>query len=381
LKKKVYISVINDLVTDQRVHRIALTIRDSGYDVTLIGRKFKDSQKFKLRDIRIRRFRLWINKGFFFYACYNIKLFFYLLFRKGPLVLVSNDLDTLPANFFVAKLRRGKLIYDSHEYFTEVPELIGRNFIKKFWLTLEKFLVPRVDAAYTVNDSLAKMYSAKYGLEFGVLRNVPDNYLVEEEISVPDQFEKEGFILYQGSVNKDRGLEDLIDLIATDRRYRLAIAGTGDMIKELQKRVREHNLHENVNFFGKIEPAKLKSLTRKAYLGLSLEKKTNLNYYYALPNKLFDYLNAGIPVLCSDFPEMKKIVENYNVGMIVDPEDKRKIKEYLELISEDDRKRKEWSENARSASRELSWEKERKKIVDIYKKVGLEIQVYPVKNK
>jgi glycosyltransferase involved in cell wall biosynthesis len=375
LNKKVYISVINDLCTDQRVHRIASTIRNSGHTVTLVGRKLKDSREFHLKDIRIKRFRLWINTGFLFYACYNIRLFFYLLFKKGPMILVSNDLDTLPANFLVSRLRRAKLVYDSHEYFTEVPELIGRDFVKRFWQTIEKLLVPRVHSAYTVNESLAKMYSAKYGIEFGVLRNVPDNQYTEQEIIIPELFEKEGFIIYQGSVNKDRGLEELIDLIATDKKYRLAIAGNGDRIQRLKETVLEKGLVENIHFFGKLEPSRLKSLTRKAGLGLSLEKKTNLNYYYALPNKLFDYINAGIPVLCSEFPEMKKIVENYKVGMIVDPEDRKKIKESLDVMISDEKKRKEWVENAKIASKELSWDNEKKKIKNIYNKVGLEIQV------
>lgn len=291
------------------------------------------------------------------------------------MILVSNDLDTLPANFLVSRLKGAKLVYDSHEYFTEVPELIGRNFVKRFWQTIEKLLVPGVHAAYTVNESLAKMYSAKYGIEFGVLRNVPDNQYAEQEIAIPELFEKEGFIIYQGSVNKDRGLEELIDIISTDKKYRLAIAGNGDRIQNLKEIVLNKGLVENIHFFGKLEPSKLKSLTRRAGLGLSLEKKTNLNYYYALPNKLFDYINAGIPVLCSEFPEMKKIVENYKVGMIVDPEDRKKIRESLDVMISDQKKRKEWMENAKVASKELSWEKEKKKIKNIYKKVGLEIQV------
>lgn len=375
MERRIYISVINDLVTDQRVHRLASLLRDSGYDVTLIGRKLKHSQPFRPDGIKSKRFRLLFNHGFLFYASYNIRLCFFLLFRKGPFVLVANDLDTLPANFLVSKFRRANLVYDSHEYFTEVPELTGRKFVKGFWQGLEKYLVPRVDSAFTVNSSLAKMYSAKYGIEFDVVRNVPDMDIPEKETFLPELFMKEGFIIYQGAVNKDRGLGELLEIIAENRDFRLLIAGDGDMMHELKSKVEELQLYENVFFSGKLEPGKLKYLTCRAKIGISLEKKTNLNYYYALPNKLFDYIIAGIPVLCSAFPEMRNIVENYKVGMIVDPKNRDNITESLRIVLYDEEKRREWIENIQLAAETLNWKEEQARLEEIFKKVNINIQV------
>ncbi len=375
LKKKVYISVINDLVTDQRVHRVAKTIRDSGYQVTMIGRRFRYSKPCELVDIRVKRFRLFFNKGFLFYASYNIRLFFFLITRRGSLVLISNDLDTLPANFLTSKLRSAKLVYDSHEYFTEVPELKGRKFVKNFWSGIEKVLVPRVNAAYTVNESLAKMYSAKYGIEFGVIRNVPDDHMESEEFSVPKEFIKYDFIIYQGAVNKDRGLEEIIEIIYEEKKYKLIIAGDGDVIGALKNKVRFLGIENNVLFIGKIRPRNLKWLTTQAALGISLEKKTNLNYYYALPNKLFDYIHAGIPVLCSGFPEMRKIVQGYDVGKIVDPGNREEIKKMIDFMLKDKAAREKWMENARNATDELNWKNEQNKLISIYRKVGIDIHL------
>lgn len=375
MKERVYISAINDLVTDQRVHRIAGSIRDSGYEVTLVGRRFSYSQNVNLRGIKIKRFRLWFNKGFLFYASYNIRLFFFLLFRPAPMVLVSNDLDTLPANFLVSRLRWTRLVYDSHEYFTEVPELTGRRFVKKFWSVIERLLVPAVDAAYTVNESLAKMYSVRYGIEFAVIRNVPDTDLEEEAYDIPKDFRENGFLIYQGALNRDRGLENLIDIVAESGQLRLIIAGDGDVIDSLQERVRIKHAEDRIHFTGKIRPGKLKGITRHALLGLSLERKTNLNYYYALPNKLFDYIRAGIPVLCSAFPEMSKIVNEQKVGLTVNPSDSESIKKLIDYMIQDSDERKMWIQNTKKASEELIWKVEQAGLRDIYRKAGLEIHV------
>ena len=323
--------------------------------------------------IKVRRFRLFFNKGFPFYASFNIRLFFYLLSRSDVALLLSIDLDTLPASFLVSKIRGIKLMYDSHEYFTEVPELNGRNFVKRFWLTLEKMMVPKVDAAYTVNESLAKMYSAKYGIEFGVIRNVPSGEIEEEEFVLPPEFAGTDFIIYQGAVNKDRGLDELIDIIADQRDIRLVIAGDGDVLKNLKQKVDFLDLSGNVYFTGKIPPSRLKSLTRQAKLGVSLEKKSNLNYYYSLPNKIFDYIQAGIPVLCSGFPEMKEIIRIYGTGRTVDPGNKEEIRAELIKMLWDQESRAEWIKNTESARKKLNWDVEQKKLASIYEKVGIRL--------
>ncbi|MFW5644502.1 MAG: glycosyltransferase [Bacteroidota bacterium] len=375
MKKKVYISVINDLVTDQRVHRIAKTICDSGYSVTIIGRRLRNSKPCEFRSIRVKRFRLIFNKGFLFYASFNIRLFLFLFTRQGSRVYISNDLDTLPANFLASRFRPAKLVYDSHEYFTEVPELMGRKFVKNFWKGLERMLVPRVNAAYTVNDSLAKMYSAKYGIEFGVIRNVPDGHIDEEAFLIPDEYSKHDFIIYQGSVNKDRGLEEMLEIMVENNNYKLVIAGDGDVIDVLKRKAKNLGIENRVLFVGQLRPRNLRWLTKQAALGISLEKKTNLNYYYALPNKIFDYIYGGIPVLCSGFPEMRKIVQGYDVGTIVDPDSREEIQKSLEYMLGTTEAREKWKENTRVAARELNWKNEQNKLISIYKKVGIEIQL------
>src|SRR5690606_1535603 len=132
--KKAVVSVTNDLVTDQRVMRTNEVLLQMGIEPTFVGRKLPESLDFK-KNYPHRRFRLWFRKGFLFYANYNFRLFWYLLFHRFD-VYISNDLDTLLPNFLVATIKRKPLIYDSHEYFTGVPEIQNRPLVKKVWTSL-----------------------------------------------------------------------------------------------------------------------------------------------------------------------------------------------------------------------------------------------------
>ena len=138
-KKKVILPVINDLATDQRMHKISLTLHQNGYEVLLVGTKRKDTEPLMPREYQTDRFSIYFKNGKFFYLEFNLKLFFYLLFNKAD-IITSNDLDTLLPCYLNAKLKGTELIYDSHEYFTEQPELDQRPSTKKMWLFLEQFL-------------------------------------------------------------------------------------------------------------------------------------------------------------------------------------------------------------------------------------------------
>lgn len=183
MQRKVIISVVSDLVTDQRVHRAAITLHEACYDVLVVGRQLKNSLPLQSQPYQTKRFKLWWETGALFYANYNLKLFFFLLMKRAD-ILLSNDLDTLLPNFLISRFRKTKLVYDSHEYFTEVPELTSRPSIQKVWKKLEGFLLPRIKNMYTVNDSIASIYRKQYQLDVKVIRNVPILY---ERINEPKE--------------------------------------------------------------------------------------------------------------------------------------------------------------------------------------------------
>jgi glycosyltransferase involved in cell wall biosynthesis len=334
------------------------------FSVLLVGRKLSESLAVQNRKYETKRFRLLFRKGPLFYAEFNFRLFLFLLFIKSD-ILLSNDLDTLPANFYAAKLKNAQLVYDSHEYFTEVPELIKRPRIQKVWESLEKRMVPKIQYAYTVCGSIAEIYTKKYGTTFKVVRNVPLKSTFHSSIEEKKN-DSEKIILYQGAVNIGRGLEQAILAMNFIKNARLIIAGNGDIKSQLEQLVNQENLKEKVEFTGKLPLEELAKLTPTADLGLSIEEDMGLNYRFALPNKLFDYIQAQVPVLVTNLPEMAAVVGHYQIGEICTSLEPEKLAESIRNILFDEQKRKLWKENLKNAAEQLTWENEEKVLIEIY---------------
>ena len=318
MKKRVIVSVINDLATDQRVKKVCQTLHEMGFEVTLIGRILPGSLAVSDRPYRCIRMKLWFTTGALFYAEFNIRLFLHLLFTNVDIVH-SNDLDTLLANFLVSKIKSKPLIYDAHEYFTEVPELEHRPTVKKVWQGIEGWIFPKLKFIITVNDSIANLYEKRYGKRPQVLRNVPELVNIptsktREELGLP---EDKAIIVLQGSgINIQRGAEEALEAMQFVDNAVLVFIGGGDVLSVLKQRANQSNFSGKVIFFPKIPYTEMMQITRLASIGLTLDKDTNINYRYSLPNKIFDYIHAGVPVLASDLPEVRKIVEGYDVGLI-----------------------------------------------------------------
>jgi glycosyltransferase involved in cell wall biosynthesis len=368
--KKVSLSVINDLVTDNRVHKVAISLQKMGFEPVLIGRLLPESDVVE-RGYKTHRMKLFFRKGAVFYFEYNLRLFFHLLKSKID-VFVANDLDTLPANFCAAKLKRKPLVYDSHEYFTEVPELIGRPMVRKIWKVLEKMLVPKVDAAYTVCNSIAEVYSDMYKVDFKVVRNLPV-CAATERITHPMTLShrmsnSSKIILYQGALNLGRGIESAIRSMQYLEGAELWLAGDGDLTAQLKQMVAEMKLEDKVKFLGRLPLHQLYEVTRQADLGISLEEDLGLNYRFALPNKLFDYIQAGVPVLVSNLPEMRKIVEQYRIGMVAETHQRMELAELMKTALFDQEKIALWKQNLPKAAKELCWENEEKSLKSVYER-------------
>lgn len=371
MPKRIIISVTNDLSSDQRVHRVAETLVDGGYSVLLVGRKKRKSKPLASRRYETKRMKLLFEHGKFFYLEFAFRLFWFLIFKKTD-SLLSNDLDTLLPNFLVAKFRRKRIIYDSHEYFTEVPELVERRLTRSIWVLLEKITFRRVNAAYTVNESLAKIYSDKYGIPVHSIRNLP---LGSTGVSVGNGVGANSsmgggnrVLIYQGALNMGRGIELMIEAMRYLEGYTLWIIGTGDLDRPLESLAHQYELGERVIFKGFVQFDELKSLTPQADLGLSLEQDRGASYHYALPNKLFDYIQAGLPVLISDLPEMRRVVEEYGVGELI-PADARQpeqVADRIRNLCENPSLMEQYQLASQKAAQVLTWENEKKKLAEIY---------------
>lgn len=367
LKKRVLVSVTNDLFTDQRVHKVCTFIQKQGYEVCLVGRLLPNSQKLN-RTYETKRMRLRFHKGALFYANYNLRLFFFLLFQRADIFL-ANDLDTLPANFLVARLRRKKLVYDSHEYFTEVPELIHRPKIQKVWERIEGFIFPKLDFIYTVNASIAQKYAEKYHKKIAVVRNISPAWEAKkcknkQELGIP---EGKLILIFQGAgINIDRGAEEAVEAMKHLENVCLLFVGDGDVVPQLKEKVIAEKLEEKVLFFGKRPYLEMMNFTYHADLGLSLDKDTNPNYQFSLPNKIFDYIHAGTPILATKLVEITKIVETYDVGFLLEKLSVEALVQQLQEIQKNPQILENKRLNTQKAAEIENWEKEQVTLAQFY---------------
>lgn len=366
--KTIVVSVTNDLVTDQRVHKVCTTLNTMGFEIHLIGRKLKNSLPIH-RDYKTTRIKLLFNKGPLFYAEYNFRLFWFLLFAKKD-VLLSNDLDTLLPNFLASKLSKKPIVYDSHELFTEVPELIYRPKVQKVWLAIEQFVFPKLKDVFTVNQLIADIYAEKYNVPIKILRNIAPKYVFK---NIDESFEKSikgtsKMIILQGAgINIDRGGEEAVEMMRYVENAVLYVIGSGDVFPILEQKVQEYNIQNKVFLLGRRPYDELMKYTKIADLGLSLDKNTNLNYEYSLPNKVFDYIQAETPLLVSNRRVVAKLVNDENIGKVIDHHDPKKMAKTVEKMLEST-DYNVWKSNLKIAAEKYNWEKESEVIKQVYTK-------------
>ncbi len=360
--KRIIITVSNNLVTDNRVTKLSGYLEAKGWEVLILGRQWPGGDIPEGRPGVVRRFHLPFNKGFLFYAFLNIRLFLYLLVNKADKI-VAVDLDTLPAACIVGKLKGIPVVFDSHEYFPETPEILNKPFVRWFWLKLEAVFVPMVAEGITVSKGIVEIYREQYGLNFKLIRNVPNRAIKVLEIrDVPEC----PIIYYQGALNIGRGLKEVIRALLLLPNYRMTIAGSGDKEEELHALVRAMNLEDRVVFTGRLPFERLAAEAAKAHVGLCLLENMGLNYYHSLPNRLFDYPALGLPIIASAFPDMAEIVNQYDTGLLVNGLEPEEIAQSIRHACEDVDLRERWKKSLKTAVEDLNWENECSRLDEIF---------------
>ena len=358
-------AVTTDLCYDQRMQRICGSLAAAGYRVLLVGWQRPASPPLTPQPYAQHRLRGWFQHGKLFYLEYNLRLFFYLLGQRAA-AWCACDLDTALPVWLRACLGGQPFVYDAHELFTEVPEVVGRPAVQRIWRWVEGFIVPRARLAYTVGPALARVFEQRYGRPFAVVRNVSR---LQADAPLPSApISPGGYILYQGALNAGRGLENLLDAMP-QVAGRLVICGEGDLSAALRERAGRLGLlaTKQVEFRGFVLPEALREVTRHAAVGIMLLENTGLSYYYSLANKFFDYVHAGIPQVLIDFPEYRALNEQFDVAELVADLAPATLATALNRLLRDDPTRyQHLAANCHRAAPQLSWQHEEQELLRLW---------------
>lgn len=365
---KIITSVINNYEGDQRVQKVCQSLQKFGFDIQVIATTLRGEPSLNF-PYPVDVLKIKNQHGMNLYLEFNWKLFWKLVkITKKEDILLANDLDALLPNYFVSKIKGVKLVFDSHEIFSELPSLSDRKFKKKLWKTMESYIVPKLKYFYTVSDGYADWFEKEYKIRPEIIRNVPNVASNQElilEINLPENPNQHKILIYQGVLNFSRGIDKMIEAMQYIENTQLWIVGKGPKKEEFEKLTSNLNLKDKVKFIGNVTPSQLKLITKKADLGLSLEEDFGISYRYALPNKLFDYTHAGIPVLGTFLPEIKNTIQKYGIGKTIENHDPKHIAEKMnELLAEG---KSPYTENLQKASEVFNWSHEEKKLEQIFK--------------
>ena len=358
--------VHSDYLHDNRVRREAETLLAQGFSVKVIAASIKPAKKklFLHNGIDIEPVALTAKNG---------KLrFIQMMYKCGrrlqktdATVIHAHDLDALTASLlFYQPYDTQKIIYDSHELYTETHSVYNRKVVKAIWTFLEANCIKRAHKILTVSDGIASYLMQRYQLkEFPVvLRNFTS--LPESENTKIDTVNfnlpaTKRIGIYQGVLQKGRGLELLLDGISQSD-WGLIICGDGPLEMVLKQQVKNLGIESKVLFTGKIDPSQINELMKLCDAGFILTQPEGLSHEFSLPNKLTEYIHAGLPLITTELPEISKLVNSYEIGRCINNE-----QELVSTLSNFPSK-SEFQEKLKTASLELNWENEKKKLLNLY---------------
>lgn len=359
-----------NLQYDYRIFREASTLVHAGHRVTVISTDFTCEPLIGWDGIRIillpysRQRSLRSLYPSFWLRCIRI------LLEQDADVYHAHDLDSLLPAAVAARRLRSKLIYDSHEFFTEQSSLVGRPLVRSFWRLLETSLISRADRVITVSQSIAQALSERYKLcSVFVVRNLPRyqkpvcSDVIRRKLSLSADTP---VILYQGGFLHDNGLIEVVQSVAQTDNLALVLLGDGPYENLLRREVRRLALDKRVFFLPRVPFYQLHSYTCSADLGLCLIKDTGHSFLYSMPNKLFEYIMAGLPVLASDFPEMRQVILEANCGELCSPTNVKMISQLVTSLLNDQQRMETYREGSVLAARTLCWESEASRLLHVF---------------
>jgi len=290
---------------------------------------------------------------------WNLKL--KLFFTKASIIF-AEDIYTLPFVVIFGKMKRAKIYYDSRELFGYLAGLKEKKIKQAFWKWIEKLFIKKADYVVVTGPMDGEFLKKEYGIDnLILLRNLPRYYKPELKLNLHSHLQidkSKKIILYQGVLLKGRGIEKIFSVLKELPDHIFLIVGGGEFEEHYQRLAEQMSLTGQVFFLGKLTQEELPKITAAVDIGVSLIENLSTSYYHALPNKLFEYIMAEVPVIVSNLPQMKEVVEKYDVGFAVEFESNDELISAIKKLSENKDLYESKKQNCQIASQELNWEKE-----------------------
>ncbi len=379
---KVCMILMSDFTHDARVTKEAKTLADAGHKVKVYALKSKNTLSTEKRDnfeiIRTEvKSRYILPKGQFFFFLKYIEFLLQIirqLYNQPFDIYHAHDLETLPIGFIISKLKNKPLIYDSHELY--IDSVKTHRLARPIWYQIEKFLATRTSITIMETQSRGKIFAERYNVAIPeVIMNCQylDSFtrsdFLRELLPIPV---KNKILIYQGKVEQNRGVDILLEVMDYVKNASLVIIGPGTYLDNLRKKVKQTDKQSQIFILDPVPWEELSKYTASADLGVFPLQNVCLNYYLSLSNKLFEYLSAGIPVVFSDFPEMRKIIVDNKVGTVINEKDPVAIADSINNILNNQKLYEEMSKNARRIVKEkYNWHIEGRKLLNFYDKLNL----------
>ncbi len=344
--------------------RICTSLSGQGYDVMLVGRRLPGSLPLQQQIFKQKRLFCFSTKGFLFYAEYNLRLFFWLMFQKTD-VICAIDLDTILPCLFASSIKGTKRVYDAHELFCEMKEVVSRPSRYKIWKKIEQFAVPKFKLGYSVCEPIADEFKTMYGVNYEVIRNVPFKQENDQSLTAGIQ-SATPFFLYQGALNEGRSFETLIPAM----KYvdaPLFIYGDGNFLEQTKALIEKNGVNNKVFLKGKLKPDELKQITSQAFAGITIFENNGLSNYYSLANRFFDYIQAGVPQVCVDYPSYRKINRDYDIALLIPDTNENSLADGMNLLLRNFVLYSRLKSNCIKAAELLNWQEEEKILINFYK--------------
>ncbi|NNC95595.1 MAG: glycosyltransferase [Chitinophagales bacterium] len=390
--KKVCMVLNGGVAGDARVKRLIKTIsKDHFLDLFYIDGLKNDADFFNdnvelYPQLKRNSLKSKLQRHSFFYNEFNYLADAAIRSGKQYDIVYANDLPTLTACSKIAKEYQAKLIYDSHEIYTETinqffnstnafKSLMFKNvigFMRGVGTSQERKLLKDVDRFITVNSSLAEYFQNKYGFrKVNVVMNCPETNSNKEAVDFRTKYnflKSDVILYYHGMINNGRGLPLMIETMAhLDDCFKLIIVGEGPLLSDLKKQAASLNIGDRIVFHGSVPSEMLVNTASEADVGINLLEDLNLSKSMASPNKLFEYIQAGIPVLCSDTLENKKVLDHFKIGVST-KNDVRSILSAINKILELNQIGA-FSESIQNARNEFNWNKQEKILQQLFEEL------------